>query len=109
MLPAEGRQVLQEIFIDCLASILDCLYGPFQIDGVPEHDSGGHQIKAGGAIALVLKAAVAHFAEPVEEHGPGQGVAGLAFIQTGVNATAKLDVLQPVEREQGPFNPPQLP
>jgi hypothetical protein len=30
-------------------------------------------------IALVLKAAVAHLAEPVEEHGSGQNVAGLAL------------------------------
>ena len=37
MLSAEGRQVLQEIF-DSLASILDCLYSPFQVDGVPEND-----------------------------------------------------------------------
>jgi hypothetical protein len=44
MLPAEGRQVLLEIFIDGLAMVLDRLDCPLQIDGVPEHDSGGHQI-----------------------------------------------------------------
>lgn len=60
--------MLQELFIDGLATILDRLYGPFQIYGVPEDDSGGHQIKSGGAIALVLKAAVAQLAEPVEEY-----------------------------------------
>jgi hypothetical protein len=34
MLPAERRQVLQEILIDGFATILDRLYGPFQIDGI---------------------------------------------------------------------------
>ena len=71
--------MLQEIFIYGLATIPDRLYGPFQIDGVPKDDSSGHQIKAGGAIALVLKAAVAHLAEAVEEHSPGKRVAGFAF------------------------------
>ena len=60
--------MLQKIFIDGLTTILDRLYGPFQIDGIPKDDSGGNQIKAGGAIALVLKAAVAHLTEPVEEY-----------------------------------------
>jgi len=68
--------VLQELFIDGLATILDRQYGPFQKDGVPADDSGGHQINAGGATALVLKAAVAHLAEPVEEYSPGQRANG---------------------------------
>jgi len=58
--------------------IPDRLDRPFQIDGVPQHDGGRHQSEAGGTIALVLKTAVAHLAEPVEEHGSGQSVAGSA-------------------------------
>jgi hypothetical protein len=67
---------------------------PFQIDGVPQHDGGCHQSEAGGTIALALKAAVAHLAEPVEEHGSGQSVAGLALVQSGMDTAAQLDVLQ---------------
>ena len=54
MLPAEGRQVLQEIFIDGLAMVLDRLDCPFQIDGVPEHDSQPHE----SAAASLIKSAI---------------------------------------------------
>ena len=57
-----------------LATILDGLDRPFQIDRVPQYDGGRHQVEAGGTVALVLKAAVAHLAEAVEKHGPGQRI-----------------------------------
>jgi hypothetical protein len=68
--------VLQKIFINGLAALLDHLDRPLQIDGVPQHYGGSHQIEAGSAIALVLETAV-HLAEPVEEHGSAQCIAGL--------------------------------
>ena len=51
-----------------------------QIDGVPEHDSGGEQVQTAGAVTLLLEAAVADFTEAVEKHSAGQGIAGFAFI-----------------------------
>jgi hypothetical protein len=56
-------------------------------------------METAGARALVLNAAVAPFAPPVEEHGPRTRVAGLALLQPGVNATAPCDGLQPVQRQ----------
>ena len=73
---------------------------PFQIDGVPQHNGCGHQIEATGPVALLFKAAVADFAQAVEEHSPGQRVARLALVQSGLYTAAQLDALQPVQNEQ---------
>jgi len=45
-----------------------------------------HQVEAGGAESLALEGAVADFAALVEEHRPGQLVAGLALVQPVVMA-----------------------
>jgi len=108
MLPAQRRHVLQEIFINGFAVIPDRLNCPFQIDGVPEHDGGCHQIEAGGAIALVFKTAIAQLAEPIEEDGSSQRVAGLALVQSGLDAAPQLDVLQPIQGKEAPLDPAQL-
>jgi hypothetical protein len=42
----------------------------------------------------VLEAAVAQLAQAVEEDGAGQGVAGLALAESGLDAAAQVDVLQ---------------
>lgn len=34
--------------------------GPFEVNGVPEHDGGGNEVEAAGAVALLLEAAVAN-------------------------------------------------
>lgn len=60
-----------------------------------------------GAEPLVFAARIADLTQPVEEHGPGQGVAGLALIGTRLDPAAELGVLQPVQDEQGTLDPPQ--
>jgi len=57
---------------------------------------------------LLLKAAVADFPQPVEEHSAGQRVAGFAFVQTGMDAAAQFYALQPVQDKQRALDPPQL-
>ena len=81
---------------------------PFQIDRVPQHDGRCHQIEAAGPVALLLEAAVADFPQAVEEHGAGQRVARLAFVQPGMHAAAQLDALQPVQDEQCALDASQL-
>jgi len=51
-----------------------------QVDRIPQHDRRRHQIEAAGPVALLLKTAVADFAQPVEEHSPGQRVSGFALV-----------------------------
>jgi hypothetical protein len=61
--------------------------------------SGNVQRSRTRTITLVLEAAIAHFAQTVEEHGFGQRVLCLAFVQTNVHAPPQLGILQPVERK----------
>jgi len=79
MLPSEGRQVFKQCVINSLPVVTKRICGAFQIDRVPQHDGGGDQVEATGAIALLLKAAIPDFTQSVKEHGPGQCIAGLAF------------------------------
>ena len=57
------------------------LDGTREIGGVPQDNGTDHQVEAGGAESLALKGAVADFAALVEEHRPGQLVAGFALVQ----------------------------
>ena len=63
--------------------------GAAEIDGVPEDDGGDGEIEAGGAVALVFEGPIADFAETVEEHGTGEGVACFALVETSVGPPAQ--------------------
>ena len=108
MLPAQRGQVLQLGVIDGLAVATQGVRGPFQIDSVPQHDGGSHQVQAAGPVALLLETAVADFAQAVEEHRAGQRVARLALVQSGMHTAAQLDALQPVQDEQRALDASQL-
>ena len=83
------------------------LDGLVEIDGVPVNDDGGDEAEPGGAEALVLEGAVADFALAMEEHGPAQGIAGLALVKPGIAALAQSGVGQPLQGEQGSLDPPK--
>ena len=108
MLPAQRRQVLQQCLIDGLVVATQPMCGPLQVDRVPQHDGGCHQIEAAGSVALLLETAVADFAQTVEEHGAGKCVARLTFVQSGMHAAAQLNALQPVQNEQSALDAAQL-
>ena len=80
MLPAQRGQVSQQMVGDVfgLAQGGD---GALEVSGVPEDDRGDEEVEAGGAVLLVLIGAVADFAEPMDEDGPRQAVAGLALVE----------------------------
>ena len=75
--------------------------GPLQIAGVPQDDGGDDQVEAGGAMLLVLVGPITNLAQAMNEHGAGEAVAGLAFVQFLAGRAAQLGLLDPVEREQG--------
>jgi hypothetical protein len=70
----------------------------------PQHDSGRHQVEAAGPVTLLLKTAVADFAQTVEEHGTRQCITRLALVQSGMHTAAQFDTLQPVQDEQCALN-----
>ena len=57
---------------------------------------------------LVFVGAVSDFAEPVNEDGARQAVARLALVELAAGVAAQFRVLDPIEREQGAFQPAQL-
>jgi hypothetical protein len=55
----------------------------FEIDGVPEHDGRGNQIEAAGPVALIFKRPIPDLAEAVKQDGASEGVARIAFVESG--------------------------
>jgi len=51
--PAEGRQVLQQRFIDGMAVTAQRMRRALQVDRVPQHNSRRHQVKATGPVTLL--------------------------------------------------------
>jgi len=106
--PAQRRQVLQQLTVHRLADLDQPLSGALQVHRVPQHNGGRHQVQAAGPVALLLEAPIPDLAEAVKEHRPGQGVARFTLVQSSMHAAAQFDALQPVEDEQGAFDPAQL-
>lgn len=75
------------------------LHGTLELHRVPQHDGGGEQIQATGPVALLLKAPVPDFTQLVEEDGPGQRVAGFAFVEPDLHTAAQVHALQPIQDE----------
>lgn len=73
--------------------------GGSQIDSVPEDDGGDDEVAPGGSMLLVVVGAIVHLAQPVQEHGPGEVVAGLALIQASLDAMAQLRFQHPLQGE----------
>lgn len=108
MFPAKGCDIADQFRLDVGAADCQVIKGGLQITGVPENDSGDQQVHARRSVRLVFEAAVAHLAQPVEEDRPGQGVAGLPFVEAGIGAPAQGRITQPVERGDRPFHAPQF-
>jgi hypothetical protein len=62
---------------------------------VSPDDRRRHQVEAAGPVALLLEAAVADFAQAVEQHGACQRVTRFSLVQSGTHAAAQLDAFRP--------------
>lgn len=71
----------QQFLIDVLPGVASRLDGALQGDRIPQNDRWHHQVEAAGAVALVLEAAVADCAEPVQEYRSRRGVLCFPLIQ----------------------------
>ncbi|MDG5973458.1 hypothetical protein JAGODDHD_04228 [Sphingomonas paucimobilis] len=109
MLPAQRGDVGEQLVGHVDAAAAQMTDSSVEIDGVPERHGRGDEGQAGGAMALVLEGAVAQFAEAVEEDGAGERVAGLALVENAAGATTLVGIIEPVEHEQGAFDPTYLP
>lgn len=76
------------------------LDGLVEIDGIPVDDGGSDEAEPGGPETLVLEGAIADLAQPVEEYGAAQGIAGLALVEPSMAALTQGWVGQPLQSEQ---------
>ena len=90
MFPTQRRQVLKQVGVHRLSSVSQPLGCPLQVDRVPQHNGGGHQVEAGGPVVLLLEAPIPDFTETVEEHRPGQGIASLSLVQACMQPDIRL-------------------
>ncbi len=67
-----------------------------QIDCVPQAYRRQHQIQSTCAVALVFVRPITHLPQPVEKHGAGKRIAGLAFVQPHLHSAPQFRALQPV-------------
>lgn len=109
VVPAQRREVSEQIVIDRKAVHYERVHRPLQITSVPQHDCGYHQVESRVAVLLVLVAAIAQLSESVEEYCPRQSVRRVALAQSHVHTPAQCRALQPLQREQRPLGPDQLP
>ena len=106
MFPAERRGIRQEIIWHCRTLGSQVLDGLVEIDGIPVDDGGGDEAEPGGPEAVVFEGAIPDFALAMEEHGPPQGITGLALVEPGMAALTQSRIGQPLQGEQGSFDPP---
>ena len=81
VLPAQRGQELEELIAQIRVLKENCPGGALQVGGVPEDNSGNDEAESAGAVALLVKAPVPDFTEPVEEDRSREGIAGLAFVE----------------------------
>ena len=101
MLPGQRDDVWQQLGRDLFPGIAQSFHGPAEINRVPQHDRGHHQVEARGAMTLVLEGPVTQLAQAMEEHGALEGVLRFTLVQADMGAPPQFRVLQPVQRGQG--------
>ena len=104
MFPPEGREVFENLGIDVLPVAGEGLNGALDIDGVPKHDGRCDEGETAGPVALLFEAAIPDLPEAAEEHCSCECIAGLAFVETGMNAASEVDALEPGEDEERSFD-----
>jgi len=70
--------------------------GAGQIDRIPEDNGGTEQIESRCAVTLVFEGAVTQFTLAMKEDGSGQSVSRFPFVESDLNATTQVCVLDPL-------------
>ena len=65
----------------------------FQVNSIPQNNSGCNQVKPISTISLIFKTAISHFSKTIEEYSARQGVTRLTFVQSSIHTAAKFNVL----------------
>ena len=97
MLLSQRREVLQQHSINALVVLTKGTDHPLPIDDVPRHNDRRHRAEAAGTVALLLKTAIADFAQLVGGHRPGMRIEHLDLVQPGMHTATQFHTLQSVQ------------
>ena len=108
MLPCERRQAGQQMIRDSLSCTAQGIDDAADIDCVPVNDGGDNQIESGCPDRQVFLTAIAETAETMKIDCPNKAVPAFALVQFSGSCLSQLLVVDPVEGEEGSFNPSHL-
>jgi hypothetical protein len=90
MVPAERGEVLEQALVYGIPMCSERLHRPLQVDCIPEHDRGDHQVEPRGAVLLVLEAPVPQLPQPVEEDRTRQRIPCLTLVEPHMHPPPQL-------------------
>ena len=108
MLPAEWRNMSEQIVTDPFAIGAQFGNGMAEIDRIPKDDRRDDEIETRSAVALIFERPVADFAKAMKGP-PRERVTRLSLVEAGVRPPAQSGVADPVEREERAFEPSYFP
>ena len=95
----------QELGLDGPAGVFPLSDRFAELGGIPANDDGGEQVEPGHAAVLALAGAVADFALAPDPEHVLERVMSLAPVQAGIGPALHIGVRQPVDDEEGSFDP----
>ena len=107
MFPAQRRQVSQQGIRDVF-DLSQNLDGAFEISGVPKDDRRNDKVEAESTVLPIFVCAITDFAEPMDENGARETVAGFAFVEFLASSASQIGVVDPVESEERAFQTSQF-
>ena len=108
MHPPQRSQVFEKFRVCEQALTLQMAGRLVHIKRVPIRDGGNHEIEGHDTLLLRLRGAIVDTPLRVGEHGFGKSMSGFAFGETCLTFHPHLGVFNPVQHEQGPFDPTDL-
>ncbi len=108
MLPAERREVLQQVLRDRPAKAGEMHAGGLQVGRVPQNDGTGDEVERTRTMTLRLQRVVANTADAMEEDGVFQRIFCFPLVKFSGGAATLFGLLDPVEHEQCTFDAPNF-
>lgn len=88
MLPAQGRDVPEQVIRNLATHAAQVGDGPFDVNRVPMDDRTDDEVEAGGAEGLAFERPITDFTTLVEEDGALQLMCRLTLVEAGLATPA---------------------
>ena len=109
MAPSKRRDVPEQVLRRLDAGAFAFPDSASELIRVPVDDDRCEQIESGDPEVLALGCPVADFTLAADPQGILQGVVRLALVQSGIGSLLHVDIQQPVDDEERPFDPSDFP